>query len=40
MASELKKAQIDHLLLDTDRPFLHTLRNFLRARDARGRGAR
>lgn len=39
-ASELKKARIDHLLLDTDQPFVHRLRNFLRARDARGRGAR
>jgi hypothetical protein len=39
-ASELKKARIDHLLLDTDCPFVHKLRNFLRARDARGRGAR
>lgn len=37
---ELKRARIDHLRIDTDKPFVHHLRNFLRQRDARGRGAR
>ena len=37
---ELKHAQIDHLLLDTDKPYVHRLRSFFRARDVLGRGTR
>ncbi len=36
----LKRAAIDHLLIDTDKPFVHELQTFLRARTIRGRGAR
>jgi uncharacterized protein (DUF58 family) len=37
---ELKQARIDHLIVDTDHPFAHRLRNFFRARDVLGRGVR
>ena len=37
---ELKRARIDHLIIDTDQPFAHRLRNFFRARDVLGRGVR
>ncbi|HEY3967664.1 MAG TPA: DUF58 domain-containing protein [Planctomycetaceae bacterium] len=37
---ELKRARIDHLIVDTDQPFAHRLRNFFRARDVLGRGVR
>ncbi|MEZ6065120.1 MAG: DUF58 domain-containing protein [Planctomycetaceae bacterium] len=37
---ELKRGRIDHLIIDTDRPFTHRLRNFFRSRDLLGRGAR
>lgn len=40
LRSELKKAGIDHLLLDTDRPIAHLLRRFFAARGLLGRGAR
>jgi uncharacterized protein (DUF58 family) len=36
----LKRTGIDHLLIDTDRPFLSRLRQFFRHRDLLGRGAR
>jgi uncharacterized protein (DUF58 family) len=39
-ARELKRGGIDHLLLQTDRPFLPKLRGFLRRRDCLGKGAR
>ncbi|MCO6044873.1 DUF58 domain-containing protein [Aeoliella sp. ICT_H6.2] len=39
-AQQLKRSGIDHLVLPTDRPFVHHLRNFFRARDLLGRGAR
>lgn len=37
---ELKRSQIDHLIIDADRPFAHRLRHFFRARDVLGRGVR
>jgi uncharacterized protein (DUF58 family) len=37
---QLKKAHIDHLLLDIDRPYAERLRGFFRARDVLGRGVR
>jgi uncharacterized protein (DUF58 family) len=37
---ELKRARIDHLVIDTDQPFAHRLRSFFRARDVLGRGTR
>jgi hypothetical protein len=37
---ELKRARIDHLIVDTDQPFAHRLRSFFRARDVLGRGVR
>ena len=37
---ELKRARIDHLVVDTDRPFAHRLRSFFRSRDVLGRGVR
>jgi uncharacterized protein (DUF58 family) len=36
----LKQAGIDHLVIRTDRPFAHTLRQFFKARGVLGRGAR
>ncbi|QDU56539.1 DUF58 domain-containing protein [Aeoliella mucimassa] len=39
-AEALKRRGIDHLLLPTDQPFVHNLRNFFRARDLLRRGAR
>jgi uncharacterized protein (DUF58 family) len=39
-ARQLKRAGIDHLLIATDRPFVHTLRHFLKARNLLGRGTR
>ena len=40
LGQELKRAQIDHLVIDSDRPFEHELRTFFRARDVLGRGVR
>ena len=40
VASELSKARVDHLVLDTDRNFLPFLTAFLRRRDCLGRMAR
>jgi uncharacterized protein (DUF58 family) len=37
---ELKRARIDHLMIDSDRPFEHELRSFFRARNILGRGVR
>lgn len=37
---QLKRGQIDHLLIDTDQPYAHRLKNFFRARDVLGRGVR
>lgn len=37
---ELKRARIDHLVIDADQPFMHRLRSFFRARDVLGRGVR
>ncbi len=39
-AGQLKRAGIDHMLIDTDRPFVHTLRYFFASRNVLGRGAR
>jgi uncharacterized protein (DUF58 family) len=39
-AQQLKRAGIDYLLIETNRPFAHTLRQFFRARNLLGRGAR
>ena len=38
--SELKRGGIDHLVLNTGKPFLPKLRGFLRRRDCLGRGTR
>jgi uncharacterized protein (DUF58 family) len=40
LASQLKRARVDHLVLDTDHNFLPFLRAFLRRRDCLGRLAR
>jgi uncharacterized protein (DUF58 family) len=40
ITSELKKCGIDHLLIDTDQPYVSRLRQFFRLRDLLGRGAR
>lgn len=40
VASDLKRAGIDHLLLRTDKPFVSDLRNFLKSRGVLGRGTR
>jgi uncharacterized protein (DUF58 family) len=37
---ELKRGGIDHLLIDTDQPFVHRLRHFFEARNILSRGAR
>jgi uncharacterized protein (DUF58 family) len=37
---ELKRARIDHLMIDNDRPFEHELRSFFQARNVLGRGVR
>jgi uncharacterized protein (DUF58 family) len=40
VAAELKRAAIDHLLVDVDQPYLHRLRHFFKSRGILGRGAR
>ncbi len=40
MGHKLNHCGVDHLLLPTDRPYLSGLRNFLKARDCFGKGAR
>ncbi len=37
---ELRRAGVDHLLVETDRPFAQRLRHFFRTRNLLGRGAR
>ncbi len=38
--SQLKRSGIDHLLIDTDEPFVHRLRQFFSTRDLLSRGSR
>lgn len=38
--AELRKAGVEHLLIRTDRPFVHRLRHFFRSRGLLGKGAR
>lgn len=40
VAEELKRAGIDHLLIETDTPFVPKLREFFKSRNLLGRGAR
>jgi uncharacterized protein (DUF58 family) len=40
VAEELKRSGIDHVLIDSDQPFVDRLRHFFRNRDVFGRGAR
>lgn len=40
LEQQLKRAGIDHVLIRTDRPFVHTLRYFFGSRNIFGRGAR
>ncbi len=40
VGEELKRAGIDHLLLDTDRPFTSRVRLYFKSRDLLGRGTR
>lgn len=40
LAGELKRGGIDHLLIDTDEPFIHRLRYFFQSRNILTRGAR
>ena len=37
---QLKRAGIDHVMIQTDQPFVHTLRHFFASRNVLGRGAR
>jgi uncharacterized protein (DUF58 family) len=40
VAVRLKRSGIDHLLIDTDRPFVHTMRHFFHSRNLLGKGTR
>ncbi len=40
VTSQLKKSGIDHLLIETDKPFVSRLRHFFKLRNLLGRGAR
>lgn len=40
ISEELKKGGIDHLLIDTDRPYVSRVRQFFKMRNLLGRGAR
>ena len=40
IAADLKRGGIDHVLVQTDKPFSHQLRHFFRARGVLGKGAR
>ncbi len=40
LESELKRGGIDHLVIETDQPFVHRLRNFFESRGILTRGAR
>ena len=37
---ELHRAGVDHLLIDIDRPYVQTVRQFFRGRNLLGRGVR
>jgi len=37
---QLKRSGIDHLIIDTDKPFVRQLRHFFKARNLLGRGSR
>jgi uncharacterized protein (DUF58 family) len=40
VSQDLKRAAIDHLLIDVDQPYVHRLRHFFKARGVLGRGGR
>src|SRR5262249_36852036 len=40
VADELRRSGIDHLVVETDRPIAHKLRQFFQSRNLLGRGAR
>ncbi len=40
ISRDLKRAAIDHLLIDVDEPYIHRLRHFFKARGVLGRGGR
>jgi uncharacterized protein (DUF58 family) len=40
VARDLRRSGIDHLLIETDQPFVQNVRQFFKARDLLGRGAR
>ncbi len=40
VADELRRAAIDHMVIDVDRPYVPQLRHFFKSRDILGRGAR
>jgi uncharacterized protein (DUF58 family) len=40
VARQLRQSGIDHLLIETDQPFVQKVRQFLKSRDLLGRGAR
>jgi uncharacterized protein (DUF58 family) len=40
LTSDLRRARVDHLLIETDQPFVDKLRHFFKARGLLGRGAR
>jgi uncharacterized protein (DUF58 family) len=40
LTDELRRARVDHLLVDIDQPYVDKLRHFFRARGLQGRGAR
>ena len=40
ITDELKKTGIDHLLIETDQPFVSRVRQFFKLRNLLGRGAR
>jgi len=40
VATEMRRAGIDHMLMETDKPYSHKLRRFFESRNLLGRGAR
>jgi uncharacterized protein (DUF58 family) len=40
IAAEMRRAGVDHLLIETDKPYAHNLRRFFESRNLLGRGAR
>ena len=40
LTQELKRGQVDHLMIDTDQPFAYRLRHFFKSRGILGRGAK